>query len=93
MRPILIVLLLCVIALGALFGALNGAHVAIDFHFVQADVPLGGALLCALLLGWLLGGLVAWLGHLPRMRRQSRVIAELRAHARTDAAMRGSDET
>jgi uncharacterized integral membrane protein len=92
MRPILIVLFLCVIALGALFGALNDAHVAIDFHFVQVDVTLGGALLCALLLGWLLGGLVAWLGHLPRMRRQSRMIGELRAHARADVAMRGSDE-
>jgi uncharacterized integral membrane protein len=47
MRPILIVLLLCVIVLGALFGALNGTRVAIDFHYARVDVPLGGALLCA----------------------------------------------
>jgi len=90
MRPILIVLFLCVIALGALFGALNGAHVAIDFHFVQVEVPLGGALLCALLIGWLLGGLVAWLGQLPRMRRQARALGEMRA--RTGNGLRGSDE-
>jgi uncharacterized integral membrane protein len=92
MRPILIVLFLCVIALGALFGALNGARVAIDFHFAQVDVPLGGALLCALLLGWMLGGLVAWLGHLPRMRRQARAIGELRERLHADAGLRGSDE-
>jgi uncharacterized integral membrane protein len=73
MRPILIVLLLCVIALGALFGALNGAHVAIDFHFVQVDVPLGGALLCALLLGWVLGGLLVYFGvAMPLKRRIAR---------------------
>ena len=92
MRPILIVMLLSVIVLGALFGALNGAHVAIDFHFVQVDVPLGGALLCALLLGWLLGGLVAWLGHLPGMRRQARNIDELRARIRAGVAANGSGE-
>jgi len=93
MRPILIVLFLCVIVLGALFGALNGAHVMIDFHFVQVDAPLGGALLCALLLGWLLGGLVAWLGHLPGMRRQARNIDDLRARIRAGGATHGSDET
>jgi putative membrane protein len=92
MRPILIVLFLCVIVLGALFGALNGAHVTVDFHFAQADVPLGGALLCALLLGWLLGGLVAWLGHLPGMRRQARSLAELRARVRADVVARGSED-
>jgi uncharacterized integral membrane protein len=92
MRPILIVLFLCVIVLGALFGALNGARVTIDFHFVQLAVPIGGALLCALLLGWLLGGLVAWLGHLPGTRRQARSVEELRARLRADAATRGSEE-
>ena len=91
MRLILIVLLLCVVSLGALFGALNGARAAIDFHFVQVDAPLGGALLCALLLGWLLGGLVAWLGHQPRMHRQSRVIRELHERIRTDAARSRDD--
>ena len=93
MRPILIVLFICVIVFGALFGALNGTHVTIDFHFVQVDVPLGGALLCALVLGWLLGGLVAWFGHLPRTRRQARNIDELRARIRTGVATHGSDET
>jgi hypothetical protein len=49
-------------------------------------------LLCALVLGWLLGGLVAWLGQLPRMRRQARAIGELRARVRADASD-GSDGT
>ena len=82
MRIALIVLLLAVLVLGALFGALNGVRVPVDFHFARVEVPLGGALLCALLVGWLLGGLVAWLGHLPRLRRQSRTIRDLRARER-----------
>jgi uncharacterized integral membrane protein len=77
MRLILIALLLSVIVLGALFGALNGARVPIDFYLVQTEVPIGAALLGALLVGWLLGGLVAWLGHLPRLRRQTRIIRDL----------------
>ena len=59
MRLILIVLLLSVVVAGALFGALNGAPVGVDFYFFRCELPLGGALLGALVLGWLLGGLVA----------------------------------
>ena len=84
MRIALIVLLFAVLALGAAFGALNAARVPIDFHFVQVELPLGAALLCALVLGWLLGGLVAWLGHLPRLRRRSRTIRGLHANANAE---------
>jgi len=72
MRLILIVLTLLVIAIGALFGALNAGRIALDFYFFQTEVPTGAALLAALLLGWLLGGLVAWLGQVPRLRRDLR---------------------
>lgn len=82
MRIVLLVMTLAVLAAGALFGALNGTPVVIDFHFVRAEVPLGAALLCAVVLGWLLGGLVAWLGHLPRLQRQSRAIRDLHARER-----------
>ncbi|MBA8883379.1 lipopolysaccharide assembly protein LapA domain-containing protein [Dokdonella fugitiva] len=88
MRLILIVLLLSVVVAGALFGALNGTPVAIDFYFVHGEAPLGGALLGALVLGWLLGGLVAWLGHLPRLGRQQRAIRDLHARQRAE----GRDE-
>lgn len=83
MRIALILLLLVVLALGALFGALNGARVPIDFYFAQVEIPLGGALLCALVVGWLLGGLVAWIGHWPRLRRQSRAMRDLYASGKT----------
>jgi uncharacterized integral membrane protein len=80
MRSILILAVLLVIACGAVFGALNGAPIPLDFYFFATTVPAGIALLCALLAGWLLGGLVAWLGQLPRRRRERR--AALREAAR-----------
>ncbi|HEU4665875.1 MAG TPA: lipopolysaccharide assembly protein LapA domain-containing protein, partial [Dokdonella sp.] len=83
-------LLLCVVVAGALFGALNGARVGIDFYVLRCDVPLGGALLGALVLGWLLGGLVAWLDQWPRVRRLQRTIREL--HARDRRRTEGGDD-
>jgi uncharacterized integral membrane protein len=73
MRLILILASLFVIASGAMFGALNGARIPVDFYFFQIDTPTGAALLGALLGGWLLGGLVAWAGQVPRLRRELRV--------------------
>ncbi len=72
MRLILIVLTLLVIACGALFGALNAGRIALDFYFFDIAVPAGAALLAALLLGWLFGGFVAWIGQVPRLRRELR---------------------
>jgi len=71
MRLILPLLILVVVACGALFGALNGARVAIDFWFARIELPLGVALLATLLAGWIAGGVVAWLGHARRPRRRS----------------------
>lgn len=71
MRLIPALVILVVVACGAVFSALNAAPIAIDFHFVQITLPTGIALLAALLCGWLIGGLVAWFGH-RRLRRQMR---------------------
>jgi len=60
MRLIALFLLILVVAIGATFGAINSAVVPIDFHFAQMEAPLGIALLASLLVGWLLGGIVAW---------------------------------
>ncbi|WP_343787058.1 lipopolysaccharide assembly protein LapA domain-containing protein [Dokdonella soli] len=83
MRLILIILILLVVALGALFGALNGARIPIDFYFFQLAMPTGAALLGALLAGWLLGGLVAWVGQVPRLRRDLRTVHRDLREART----------
>ena len=72
MRLILIVVVLLVVGLGALFGALNPGPIAVDLYFAQVQLPTGLALLGCLLLGWLLGGLVAWFGQVPRLRRELR---------------------
>lgn len=72
MRPIAIFLLLFFIAAGVVLGALNVDLVAYDFGFAQVHLPKGAALLGALVLGWLLGGLTAWLGVSSKHRRQRR---------------------
>ncbi|MET0332494.1 MAG: DUF1049 domain-containing protein [Dyella sp.] len=65
----ILILLLCV-AVGVVLGALNADLVSYDLAFVQLRLPKGAALLCALGLGWLLGGLTAWLGLSLRQRRR-----------------------
>jgi putative membrane protein len=72
MRLILILLSLFAIACSALFGVLNGARIPVDFYFFQIGISTGVALLGALVVGWLLGGLVAWIGQVPRLRRELR---------------------
>ena len=68
MRVIFASLILVVIACGALFGALNGERIPIDFYFAHTTLPAGVALIGALLVGWLLGGLVAWLERASKHR-------------------------
>lgn len=80
MRLILIVLILLIAVSGALFSALNGLRVPIDFYFSSTELPLGAVLLLTLLIGWLLGGLVTWLGQVSRLRRQVRLL-ERELHA------------
>ncbi|MBN8726403.1 MAG: DUF1049 domain-containing protein [Xanthomonadales bacterium] len=68
MRLIPAACVLGVLLAGALFGAFNTAPVLVDFHFAQVALPLGPALLLALALGWVLGGLTAWYAGAARRR-------------------------
>ncbi len=72
MRLLILALLLSFVVLGAAFAALNDALVHYDFLLFQAELPRGVALLGALVLGWLLGGLSAWLGRAGTRRRLPR---------------------
>jgi len=62
MRLLAIIVLLLFVAAGVTVGALNAGLVAYDFGFFRIEWPKGAALLGALVAGWLLGGLTAWLG-------------------------------
>jgi len=75
MRLGLILLALLFAVAGAAFGALNGERIVFDVYFTTLTLPKGAALLCAVLLGWLLGGLVVYLGLVLRLRRRVRVLA------------------
>ncbi|MDO1527303.1 lipopolysaccharide assembly protein LapA domain-containing protein [Fulvimonas sp. R45] len=72
MRPIVILILLLFAAAGVVLGALNADLVSYDLGFARMQLPKGAALLGALVLGWLLGGMTAWLGVSSRHRRQRR---------------------
>lgn len=90
MRLILILSILLVVIAGAWFGALNASSVELDFHFFRLQAPVGFALLATLLVGWLLGGLAAVAGPVPRLRRELRrlrqELRDTRAPAKTDRA-------
>ncbi|HZH44190.1 MAG TPA: lipopolysaccharide assembly protein LapA domain-containing protein [Lysobacter sp.] len=69
---------------GALIGALNRQPVTLDFALATVAVPLGVALLVALLAGVLIGGTVVSIGvALPMRRRLAR--AERAAAPRAEA--------
>ena len=94
MRFGLIVFLVFVFAVaGAAFGALNSQPIELDFYFGTLTLVKGGVVIGALLLGWLLGGLLVYVGLvLPlrrRLRVQSRRLKQLEAAARseTDSAI------
>ena len=70
MRFGLIVLILLFAVFGVLFGALNSESVGFDLYFLVLTLPKGAALLCALLLGWLIGGLLVYFGLVLKLRRQ-----------------------
>ena len=77
MRLLAIITLVVFVAAGIVLGALNAGMVGYDFGFAQMQLPKGAALLGALVVGWLLGGVTAWLGSRPsRSRRASRADRE-----------------
>lgn len=72
MRPLAIVILVIFVAAGIVLGALNADLVDYDLAFFRMQLPKGAALLGAMVIGWLLGGLTAWVGVSTRQRRQRR---------------------
>lgn len=80
MRPLAIIVILIFIAAGIVLGALNADMVGYDLAFARLELPKGAALLGAMVIGWLLGGLTAWLGVSARQRRLHR--RQLRADKR-----------
>lgn len=72
MRFLLLLVLLLFLALGIILGALNSDLVNYDLAFFQLRLPKGAALLLAIALGWVLGGLTAWWGTRWRQRRERR---------------------
>jgi uncharacterized integral membrane protein len=87
MRFGLILLVLLFAVAGAVFGALNSQTVDLDFYFGSVALAKGGALLFALLAGWLLGGLLVYLSRVvPLRRRLRRQGRQLRRHEEEAAA-------
>ncbi|WP_109127199.1 DUF1049 domain-containing protein [Dyella sp. C11] len=87
MRLIVTLILLIFIAAGIVLGALNADLVGYDLGFVRFELPKGAAVLVALVIGWLLGGLTAWLGLSSRQRRARRQgAADARGKAKTSPA-------
>jgi putative membrane protein len=72
MRLLVIFILVIFIAAGVVLGALNADLVSYDLAFAQLRLPKGAALLGVLVIGWLLGGLTAWLGVSTQQRRLQR---------------------
>ncbi|MEO7050338.1 MAG: LapA family protein [Rhodanobacter sp.] len=70
MRLLAIITLILFVAAGIVLGALNAGMVSYDFGFAQMQLPKGAALLGALVIGWLLGGVTAWLGSRRSRPRQ-----------------------
>lgn len=69
MRLIAMLILVFAVVAGIVIGALNAEPVGYDLAFFRMTVPKGAGLLVALTIGWLLGGLTAWLGTSLRHRR------------------------
>lgn len=81
-----LVALACLLA-GATLGALNRQAALVDLGFASVPTTLGVALILALLLGVLAGGLALTFGVVMPLRRQ---LARVR---RTDTAVPPSPET
>ena len=90
MRLGVVLLILLAIIFGATFGALNAERVAFDLYLLELSLPKGAALLAALLLGWICGGLLVWLVRVRRLRREVRGLKRQLHEARTGHAT-GSD--
>src|SRR3954469_22978465 len=100
-RNIVRVLVLVPLALAiAMFAVANRAPVLIGFDPFGAQPPMFAfvsplylALMMALILGVLVGGIAAWMSQGPRRRRARRLAAELKASRSEAEALRRQLET
>jgi putative membrane protein len=72
MRLALVIIVVLFVVFGAVFGALNAERITLDLYFWQPGVPKGALILSAVVVGWLAGGIVAWLAPRPRIHRKLR---------------------
>lgn len=86
MRLGVVVMVLLSVAFGATFGALNFERIQFDFYLVELQLPKGAALLAALLIGWVLGGLLVWFVRVRQLRSELRRCKRLLGESRTEMA-------
>lgn len=72
MRFLVLLVVLAFVAFGIVLGALNADMVSYDLGFAHLELPKGAALLAALFIGWLIGGLTAWWGATLQHRKNGR---------------------
>jgi putative membrane protein len=85
MRLLVLILLVFFVAAGVVVGALNADLVGYDLAFMQVRLPKGAALLGGVGVGWMLGGITAWMGLSSghRRQRQKQQQAEKKLTAKT----------
>jgi uncharacterized integral membrane protein len=84
MRLAIVIIAILFVLLGAAFGALNAERIVLDLYFWQPSVPKGALILAAVAIGWLLGGIVAWLAPRPRIHRELRETRKQLKEARAE---------
>ncbi len=94
MRVLLQVLIaLAFVAGGILFGAFNPQTVTLDFHVLRMDASLGVALLIAVFIGALLGGIAVAVGVVWPLQRRRRKLQREFASATAASTARPSQTT
>ena len=84
MRLLQLLIAVLFVAAGVVVGALNPQPMSLDFYYRHVDVGVGVAMLCAVLVGALLGGLAVTIGVVwPLQRRLRRARREVPAASPT----------
>ena len=91
MRLGVVVLVLLSVLFGAAFGALNSDRIVFDLYFTELALPKGAALLAALLLGWVFGGLLLWFLRVRQLHRELRSCKRMLRELRVERAAAVAD--